>query len=65
MQSDRVIGLLFNPVLKMRNRAMEIKKLLFATKFDELRFDALQSLLDLRKAALDHVVLSDVIERER
>ena len=35
---------------------MEIKKLLFVTKFDELRFDALQSLLDLRNAALDHIV---------
>ncbi len=44
---------------------MEIKKLLFVTKFDELRFDALQSLLDLRNAALDHVVFLNVIEREK
>jgi len=44
---------------------MVIKKLLFVTKFEELRFDALQSLLNLRKAALDHVVLLNVIEREK
>ena len=44
---------------------MEIKKLLFVTKFDELRFDALQSLLDLRNAALNHVVFLNVIEREK
>jgi nucleotide-binding universal stress UspA family protein len=44
---------------------MEIKKLLFVTKFDEMRFDALQSLLDLRKSALDHVVFLNVIEREK
>lgn len=44
---------------------MEIKKLLFATQFDELWFDALQSLLDLRKASLGHVVFLNVIEREQ
>jgi nucleotide-binding universal stress UspA family protein len=44
---------------------MEIKKLLFVTKFEELRFDALQSLLDLRKADLDHVVFVNVIERDQ
>ncbi len=30
---------------------MEIKKLLFVTKFEELGFDALRSLLNLRKSA--------------
>jgi hypothetical protein len=30
---------------------MDIKKLLFVTRFDKLRFDALQSLMDLKKAA--------------
>ena len=44
---------------------MEIKKLLFVTKFEELGFDALQSLLTLSKAALDHVVFVNVIERDR
>ena len=44
---------------------MEIKKILFVTKFEELCFDALQSLLSLRDAALEHVVFLNVIERER
>ena len=44
---------------------MEIKKLLFVTRFNNLRFDALQSLMDLRKAALDHVVFLNVIERDK
>ena len=44
---------------------MEIKKLLFVTKFEELGFDALRSLLSLRKSALEHVVFVNVIERER
>jgi nucleotide-binding universal stress UspA family protein len=44
---------------------MEIKKLLFVTKFEELGFDALQSLLSLRKAALDHIVFVNVIERDK
>jgi nucleotide-binding universal stress UspA family protein len=43
----------------------EIKKLLFVTKFEQLGFDALQTLLDLRGAALDHVVFMYVIEREK
>lgn len=43
---------------------MEIKKILFVTKFDDLCFDALNSLLTLRKASLDHVVFMHVIERE-
>ncbi|PIP35706.1 MAG: universal stress protein family protein [Desulfobacterales bacterium CG23_combo_of_CG06-09_8_20_14_all_52_9] len=41
------------------------KKLLFVTKFDQLWFDALQSLLDLRQAGLAHIVLLNVIEREK
>ena len=44
---------------------MEIKKLLFVTRFDKLRFDALQSLMDLKKAALNHVVFLNVIERDQ
>ncbi|BBO84384.1 hypothetical protein DSCO28_49500 [Desulfosarcina ovata subsp. sediminis] len=44
---------------------MEIKKLLFVTRFNNLRFDALQSLMDLKKAALNHVVFLNVIEREK
>lgn len=44
---------------------MEIKKILFVTKFEELCFDALQSLLSLRKAGLEHVVFLNVIEREK
>ncbi len=44
---------------------MEIKKLLFVTKFNDLSFNALQSLLCLRKAGLTHVVFVNVIEREK
>jgi len=44
---------------------MDIRKLLFVTKFEELQFDALLSLLDLRKAALSHVVFLNVIQREK
>ena len=44
---------------------MDIKKLLFVTKFEELGFDALQSLLSLRKASLNHVVFVNVIERDQ
>jgi nucleotide-binding universal stress UspA family protein len=44
---------------------MEIQKLLFVTKFEELGFGALQSLLSLRNAALNHVVFMYVIEREK
>jgi nucleotide-binding universal stress UspA family protein len=38
---------------------------LFATQFDELGFDALNSLLDLRNASLNHVVFLNVIERDQ
>jgi len=44
---------------------MDIQKLLFVTKFEELGFDALQSLLTLRSASLKHVVFVNVIERSR
>jgi nucleotide-binding universal stress UspA family protein len=44
---------------------MDIKKMLFVTKFEELWFDALQSLLDLNKAALNHVVFLHVIQRDK
>lgn len=44
---------------------MKIKKLLFVTKFEDLCYDALNSLLSLRKAALDHVVFLNVIERDQ
>ncbi|MGD9366711.1 MAG: universal stress protein [Desulfobacteraceae bacterium] len=44
---------------------MEIQKLLFITKFNDLSFNALQSLLCLRDASLNHVVLTNVIEREK
>ncbi len=44
---------------------MKIEKLLFATKFEELQLDALHSLLDLKKADLNHVVFLNVIEREK
>jgi nucleotide-binding universal stress UspA family protein len=44
---------------------MKIKKLLFVTKFEELGFAALQSLLSLRSCSLEHVVFVYVIEREK
>ena len=44
---------------------MDIQKLLFVTKFQDLCFDALQSLLTLRRAALNHVVFVNVIERQK
>lgn len=44
---------------------MEIKKILFVTKFEDLSFNALLSLLELRKAALEHVVFVSVIEKDR
>ncbi|MBW2370725.1 MAG: universal stress protein [Deltaproteobacteria bacterium] len=44
---------------------MKIQKLLFVTQFEELWFDALQSLMDLRKDALGHVIFLNVIERDK
>ena len=42
---------------------MEIKKILFVTDFEELWFDSLQSLMVLREAGLDHIVLLHIIQR--
>nr|MBL0712815.1 universal stress protein [Desulfobacterales bacterium] len=42
-----------------------IKTMLFATKFQELTFDALESLLDLRAVGLDHIVFLNVVERDK
>lgn len=43
---------------------MAIKKILFPTKFRELAFDSLESLLLLKEAGLQEVVLLNVISRE-
>ena len=43
---------------------MKFKKMLFVTNFDELWLDALESLMELRKAGLNHVVFLHVINRE-
>lgn len=43
----------------------KIKKMLFVTKFEELGYDALQSMLTLRNAALEHVIFLYAIEREK
>jgi len=42
-----------------------IRKLLFVTKFEELGFDAVKSLLSLREVSLEHVVFMYVIERDK
>lgn len=42
-----------------------IKKMLFATRFQELTFEALEELLDLRAVGLDHVVFMYVVERDK
>jgi nucleotide-binding universal stress UspA family protein len=44
---------------------MIVRKMLFVTKFEELGFGALQSLLPLTKSGLEHVVFMNVIERDR
>ena len=44
---------------------MEIKKILFVTKFEGLCYDALNTLLMLRHAALEHVVFLNVIEKDK
>ncbi len=44
---------------------MKITRLLFVTKFEELGFDAVQSLLSLTNADLNHIVFINVIERDR
>ena len=44
---------------------MEIKKLLFVTQFEDLRFDTLQLFLELRRAHLEHIVFLNVIQRDK
>jgi nucleotide-binding universal stress UspA family protein len=44
---------------------MNTKKILFVTKFEKLWFDALESMMDLRKAGYNHVVFLNVIQREK
>lgn len=44
---------------------MDTNKILFVTKFEQLWFDALESMMDLRKADYNHVVFLNVIEREK
>jgi nucleotide-binding universal stress UspA family protein len=44
---------------------MKIKKLLFVTKFDDLCYNSLNSLLDLTKASLEHIVFLNVIEKDK
>ncbi len=44
---------------------MKIKKLLFVTKFEDLCYNSLDSLLNLTKASLEHVVFLNVIEKEK
>jgi nucleotide-binding universal stress UspA family protein len=47
------------------NLMAKLEKLLFVTKFEELCYDALQTMLNLRTAGLNHIVFMNVIERER
>lgn len=44
---------------------MKIQKMLFVTRFEDIRFDDLLPILELRKASLDHVVFLNVIELEK
>ncbi|MCF8106640.1 MAG: universal stress protein [Desulfohalobiaceae bacterium] len=44
---------------------MELKKLLFVTQFEDLRFDTLQLFLELRRAHLEHIVFLNVIQRDK
>jgi nucleotide-binding universal stress UspA family protein len=44
---------------------MSIEKLLFVTRFQDLSFDDLKPLLELRKAGLNHIVFLNVIESEK
>lgn len=43
---------------------MSIKKILFATKFDEMNLEALKSLLDLKVAGLQEIILTNIIPRD-
>ena len=42
-----------------------IKKILFVTRFEDLCFDAVRSLLALRQTGLAHIVFLNVIDREK
>ena len=44
---------------------MKMHKLMYVTDFNELWFDALQSLMTLRKSGLNHVVFLHVIDRDK
>jgi len=44
---------------------MKITRLLFVTKFEELGYDAVRSLLSLANADLNHIVFITVIEKDR
>jgi len=44
---------------------MKITRLLFVTKFEELGYDAVRSLLSLAKADLNHIVFINVIEKDQ
>ena len=44
---------------------MEIKKILFVTKFEKLCYNELTSLLVLRKASLEHIIFLNVIEKDK
>lgn len=44
---------------------MRISTMLFVSEFEELCFEALQSLMGLRKAGLSHVVFLHAIQRVR
>ena len=61
IENKRIVFIAFRLIQKI----MKIKKLLFVTKFEQLGLDALQSLMDIRDAGLNHVVFLNVIERER
>jgi nucleotide-binding universal stress UspA family protein len=43
---------------------MQFKKILFPTKFQELAFNSLESILELKKAGLEEIVLTHIIPRE-
>jgi len=44
---------------------VKIKRILFATKFEVMNLDALKSLLDLKSAGLEEILLTYVIPREK
>jgi nucleotide-binding universal stress UspA family protein len=44
---------------------MKIRKMMFVTKFEDLGYEAIQALLSLRKASLEHIVFMNVVERDK